>query len=159
MPRCGCVYTLCACTVSSGVTNGGGSCPRTQQARGAKLPQKYFVTSEPKSDCDKVWWMSQTVALLSPTSFTPLFYCRAVSFQTPCTQPQTSLLLRLSAGADSARYASAVSLVQSCPWLHFCDSSNPTHQLIDPTQLNPLKVEKFGPNPIQLTIEIMDAGV
>ena len=27
--------------------------------------------------------------------------------------------------------------------------SNPTHQLTDPTQTNPLKVEKFGPNPTQ----------
>jgi len=26
---------------------------------------------------------------------------------------------------------------------------NPTHQLTDPTQPNPLKVEKFGPNPTQ----------
>jgi len=32
----------------------------------------------------------------------------------------------------------------------FCvTQSNPTHQLTDPTQPNPLQVEKFGPNPIQ----------
>jgi len=27
--------------------------------------------------------------------------------------------------------------------------SNPTHQLTDPTQPDPLQVEKFGPNPTQ----------
>ena len=32
--------------------------------------------------------------------------------------------------------------------------SNPTHQLTDPTQPNPLQVEKFGPNPIQVTMEL-----
>jgi len=37
--------------------------------------------------------------------------------------------------------------------------SNPTHQLTDPTQPNPLQVETFGtnatqPNPIQLTMEL-----
>ena len=32
----------------------------------------------------------------------------------------------------------------------FCATrSNPTHQLTDPTQTNPLQVEKFGPNPTQ----------
>ena len=32
----------------------------------------------------------------------------------------------------------------------FCVTrSNPTHQLTDPTQPNPLEVEKFGPNPTQ----------
>jgi len=36
---------------------------------------------------------------------------------------------------------------------------NPTHQLTDPTQPNPLQVEKFGPNPtqpnpIKLTMEL-----
>ena len=31
---------------------------------------------------------------------------------------------------------------------HFCVTrSNPTHQLTDPIQPNPLLVEKFGPNP------------
>ena len=41
--------------------------------------------------------------------------------------------------------------------------SNPTHQLTDPTQPNPLQVEKkFGPtrlNPIQLTIELTLADI
>jgi len=37
--------------------------------------------------------------------------------------------------------------------------SNPTHQLTDPTQLKPLQVETFGPNPTQQTIEVTDAGV
>ena len=33
----------------------------------------------------------------------------------------------------------------------FCvTESNPTHQLTDPTQPNPLQVENCGPNPIQL---------
>jgi len=32
--------------------------------------------------------------------------------------------------------------------------SNPTHQLTDPTQPNALQVEKFGPNPMQLTMEL-----
>jgi len=32
----------------------------------------------------------------------------------------------------------------------FCVTrSDPTHQLTDPTQSNPLQVEKFGPNPTQ----------
>jgi len=32
----------------------------------------------------------------------------------------------------------------------FCVTrSNPTHQLTDPTQPNPLQVENFGPNPTQ----------
>ena len=32
----------------------------------------------------------------------------------------------------------------------FCATRfNPTHQLTDPTQPNPLQVEKFGPNPTQ----------
>jgi len=31
----------------------------------------------------------------------------------------------------------------------FCVQSNPTHQLIDPNQPNPLQLEKFGPNPTQ----------
>ena len=44
----------------------------------------------------------------------------------------------------------------------FClTQSSPTHQLTEPTQPNPLQVEKFGPNPtqpnpIQLTIELTD---
>ena len=33
----------------------------------------------------------------------------------------------------------------------FCVTrSNPTYQVTDPTQPNPLQVEKFGPNPTQL---------
>ena len=30
-----------------------------------------------------------------------------------------------------------------------CDSIQPTHQLTDPTQPDPIQVEKFGPNPTQ----------
>ena len=34
----------------------------------------------------------------------------------------------------------------------FCVTrSNPTHQLTDPTEPDPLQVGKFGPDPIQLT--------
>ena len=37
----------------------------------------------------------------------------------------------------------------------FCETrSNPTHQLTDPTRPNPIQVEKFGPNPKQLTTEL-----
>jgi len=37
----------------------------------------------------------------------------------------------------------------------FCvNRSNPTHQLTDPTQPNPLQVEKFEPDPIQLTMKL-----
>jgi len=44
------------------------------------------------------------------------------------------------------------------PWLSmglFCETrSNPTNQLTDPTQPNPLQVEKYGPNPIHRTVEL-----
>jgi len=37
----------------------------------------------------------------------------------------------------------------------FCVTlSNPTHELTDPTQPNPLQVEKFGPDPMQLTMSL-----
>ena len=37
----------------------------------------------------------------------------------------------------------------------FCvTQSNPTHQLTDLTQPNPLQVENFGPDTTQLTIEL-----
>jgi len=41
-----------------------------------------------------------------------------------------------------------------CLWVHFVrpTQSNPTHQLTDSTQSNPLQVERFGPNPIQLAM-------
>ena len=36
----------------------------------------------------------------------------------------------------------------------FMTRSNPTNQLTDPTQSNPLQVENFGPNPNKLKVTV-----
>jgi len=50
--------------------------------------------------------------------------------------------------ARSSKCGSATLSGQSCPWVHFV-RPDLTH-----TQPNPLQVETFGPNPIQLTMEL-----
>jgi len=48
-----------------------------------------------------------------------------------------------------------IGLAESCLWVYFrVTRSNPTHQLTDPTQRYPVQVEKIGPNPVQLTVEL-----
>jgi len=58
--------------------------------------------------------------------------------QSSCAMGQTDRQIALSLNAPE------LSMGPFCMTL-----SNPTHQLTDPTQPNPLQVEKFGPNPTQ----------
>ena len=57
---------------------------------------------------------------------------------------------RLRHGDASTRRLKCLSGTAELSMGPFCvTQSNPIHQLIDPTQPNPLQVEKFGPNPTE----------